>query len=386
MTPEFEARLQKAVDDGVIPHAVVAAKDKSGKITYHLSVGPNSLTPLLPHHPSTLLSLASMSKLLTSLSILHLIQHNHLTLDTDIARYLPVLAAQPILRGFDATTGAPILAPRTKPILVRHLLTHSAGTGYLLLSDELGQWARATCRPLPVPFAPGPAGGGATVDEKFGYPLLFEPGEGWVYRSSMDWAGRLVEVVSGKQLDEYLYEHVLAPVGVPKGGITFHPAKYTGEYELAGMAVRNRETGKEGLHGGIGEYVKVLHSLAVDDGRILESGTANLLFEPLLREDKARKAMQETVNTIPWVVGWMPKGEDTEYDWSAGGMLTVKEGKEGAYRGKGFLQWGGVWNLSWFIDPTKGACGAFGTQIAFPADPLVTPLMREFEEGVYSKL
>ncbi|KAL2132951.1 hypothetical protein VTI74DRAFT_3116 [Chaetomium olivicolor] len=315
----------------------------------------------------------------------------------------------PILTGFDMSTGAPLLIPRTKPILVRHLLTHSAGAGYTLFSPQLVQWSKAVGRPLPIPSAAGAAGGGDSVDERFGYPFLFEPGAGWVYGSGIDWAGRLVEVITGQSLDEYVHAHVLVPVGVPRGGIAFFPAQHranpqTGEeaYQLAGVAVRDKETGKlgpfpsqfeaqraayggQGLHGGLGEYVKVLYSLTVDDGRILEPETAGLLFKSLLREPEAKQAMNEALKGLSWIVGWIPL-EGAEYDWSAVGLLSEKRGEEAGHRPEGFLQWGGALNLSWFVDRSKRVCGAFGTQVIPPGDPFVRPFMKEFEELVYSKL
>ncbi|KAK4236046.1 hypothetical protein C8A03DRAFT_36074 [Achaetomium macrosporum] len=393
MTPEFEARLKKAVEEGVLPFAVLLAKDKTGKINYSFSVGPSSLKQpdAPPVSPDTLLTMASLTKLLTSLAVLHLIQEKVITLDTDVTPHLPVLASQPIL------TGNGQLSPRTKPILVRHLLTHSAGTGYLLLNETLAEWYKTTGGPLPNPLGSVEEGGGATVDKRFGYPLVFEPGQGWVYGSALDWAGKLVEVLSGKSLDDYLYENVLSKVGVPRGGITFQPLKFS--KEIAGMSVRDGATGKvghmdtgfphpeveafggQGAYGAMGEYIKVLESILKDDGKILRPEVAKLLFEGLL-EPEAKKALNENMKHPEWTVGVIPQG--VEYNWSAGGLLS--EGGSLEHRKKRFLQWGGAWNLSWFVDREAGVCSVFGTQVVPPADPQVEEFLKEFEETIYAKL
>jgi CubicO group peptidase (beta-lactamase class C family) len=381
MTPEFEARIKKAVDDGVLPNAVLLAKDKSGmlsplphlilltpsltpqtgKMDYTFSHGPVSLKPDSPPiSPTTMLTMASMSKLITSLCVLHLVQDKILEINEDITAYVPTLTSQPILTGFDAT-GSPILKPRTKPITLRHLLTHSAGTGYIFVDERLARWARATGRPLPIPLKHSPVSGGMSIDSRFNYPLLFEPGEGWVYGSGLDWAGRLIEKLTGAFFDDFMYEKVLKPVGVPKGGITFHPGRFQEKTVdlLAGMALRDAETGKvgfmatevdpdnegfggEGLYGGMGEYMKVLHSVLMDDGKILKPEVTKWLFEPLL-EPVERKALNENLRSPEWAVGHIPKGVD--FDWSAGGLVST--GGELKHRKKGFLQWGGAWNLCW---------------------------------------
>lgn len=378
---KFEATLKKAVADGVLPSAVVLAQDKSGmyflptplvrlthllmskagQINYTFSHGPISLLPGSPPiSPTTLLTMASMTKLLTSLCLLKIMQLNILELNEDVTPYLPVLASQPILAGFDADD-KPILKERTKPITLRHLLTHTAGTGYLYFDEKLIKWANATGRPLPIPLRHSPLSGGMSVDSRFGFPLLFEPGEGWAYGCGLDWAGRLVEKLTGQFFDDFLYENVLKPVGVPKGGITFHPGRFDEPTvdHIADMGQRDAESGKlvhlkpevdkdnegfggEGLYGGMGEYMKVLRSILMDDGKILEPEISKLLFDPLLGP-KEKAALNASMRDSDWVVGNIPEGVD--FDWSAGGLLSV--GGDLKHRRRGFVQWGGAWNLAW---------------------------------------
>ncbi|EAQ84059.1 hypothetical protein CHGG_10463 [Chaetomium globosum CBS 148.51] len=373
----------------------------SGKIDYTFAHGPSSLTPSAPPiTPSTMFTLASLTKLITALCMLKLVEDKILEIDEDVTRYLPTLGKQPILTGFDAQ-GQPTYAPRQTPVTLRHLLTHSAGTGYILMEEKLAKWARATGRPLPVPLRHSPVSGGMSVDTRFGYPLLFDPGQGWVYGSGLDWAGRLVEKLTGAFFDDYIYENVLSRVGVPKLALTFHPGRFDQPvYDvMAGMAVRNAETGKlehketeydednegfggEGLYGGMASYMKVMHSILMDDGKILKPETLKWLFEPLLRPIE-KEAMNKAMENPDWAVGHIPSGID--YDWSAGGLLSV-DGEGLGHRKKKFLQWGGAWNMCWFIDREAGVCGLVGTQVFPPSDPQVRAVMKEFEELVYSKL
>ncbi|KAL2197121.1 beta-lactamase/transpeptidase-like protein [Corynascus similis CBS 632.67] len=403
MTPEFEARLKKAVDERVIPAAVVLARDKSGKIDYAFSYGPVTLkSDVSPTQisPSSMFTMMSMTKLITSLCLLRLVEDKVVELDEDVTQYVPTLAEQPILTGFDAD-GRPMYKERTNPITLRRLLTHSAGNGYINMNDNLRKWALATGRPLPVPLRHSPLSGGMSVDSRFNYPLLFEPGEGWVYGSGLDWAGRLIEKLTGAFFDDFMYEKVLEPVGVPRGAVTFHPGRFDEPLfaEMVGTAGRNPATGKvefieteydtdneafggEGLYGGAGEYIKVLHSILADDGKILKPQTAKYLFEGLL-EPAPREALNVNLHTTDWAVGVIPRNVD--YDWSAGGLLSTGGAGLG-HRKKGFLQWSGALNMSWFIDRESGICGVFGTQLLPVNDPKVKELTKDFEDAIYSKL
>ncbi|KAK3684199.1 beta-lactamase/transpeptidase-like protein [Podospora appendiculata] len=346
----------------------------------------------------TVFTLASMTKLLTSVAVLQLVDRGLVTLDTDITPHLPTLAALPILTGFDAANN-PILTPRKTPLLVRHLLTHSSGCSYPFMHPLLDTWAKQQPPPPKDPSS------GPTVDTLFGYPLVFEPGTSWAYGSGLDWAGKLVEVLAGTDLDTYLATHILSPLGLPATSITFYPEHHpVTTARLASFATRDPATGRVGHHAGklalavttptraafggqgasadLNAYAAVLHSLLVDDGKLLSAETAKALFAPLLREKEAKAALRAAMEHPEWVVGVVPA--TGEYDWSAAGLLV--DGDAHPYRKRGCLLWGGAFNLSWFIDREAGVCGVFGTQIAQPADPLVRPLMEAFEDAIYARL
>ncbi|KAK3315401.1 beta-lactamase/transpeptidase-like protein [Apodospora peruviana] len=391
----FESTVAKAVEDGALPGAVLIAKDKSGKINYAKAIGSSSLKPGAekPMDTTTIFALMSMTKLLTSIAACQLIESGKISPDTNVAPYLPALASQPILLSID-DSGKPVTASREKPILVRHLLTHSSGAAYNFFEPMILQWQAAN----ETKSVTGPA-----VVDRYNWPLLFEPGTSWKYGSSTDWAGRLVEVVSGQDLETYITENILNPLNIPAGAITFYPERFPDLYERhatvssrdAGSGrvvysetpfVREDKTrhcyGGEGAFADLSQYIKVLHSLLVDDGKLLRPETASkLLFEPMLDKD-AKEAIQKEMKNPWWIVGHIP--DTGEYDHSLGGVLT--DGDSHQHRRRGFLQWGGAYNLAWFIDRTAGVCGIFGTQILQPADPLVEPLIAGFEEAIYAKL
>ncbi|KAK0634475.1 beta-lactamase [Bombardia bombarda] len=391
----LEASVAQGVQDGILPGAVFFAKDKSGKLDYASAVGHASLATKAPMKTDTMLALASMTKLLTSIAAVQLVERGLITLDTDVSPYLPGLAAQPVI-----TSSSPqvTLTPRTKPILLRHLLTHSSGCGYRFIQPPIAAWVQQHYgAPNPPPSAEDPP----TVDNHVNWPLLFEPGTGWAYGSGIDWAGKLVEVLSGLDLESYFQQHILAPLGIPLESITFYPERHESldKTRLAGMTSRNPATGRvehfdmgkkpaeraayggEGATADLGEYIKVMYSLLVDDGKLLKPETARLVFRPWLKEPEAKEALSKEI-PAPWVVGVVP--DTGEYDWGLAGLLV--DGDKHEYRKSGTLLWGGMFNLTWFIDRTAGVCGVFGTQLMQPGDPQVEVYIKAFEDEIYRQI
>lgn len=386
--PEFEALLDKAVKDGIIPGAVVHAVDKSGTLDYTYSTGLSS--PNNPITPSTVFTLASMTKLVTTIALLQLVEGGKLALDQDITPFVPKLASQPILSEDGTTT------PRTRPITLRHLLTHSSGVGYTFITPHLAIWKKAATG------SENPREGN-TVETRYDCPLIFEPGTGWRYGAGLDWAGKVLEVVTGQTLDAYIREHILAPLGISSNDVTFFPAKeegLVGSGRLAALAVRGQDGrvafaegpgrydenvdafGGEGLFATIPAYTKILSSLLLDDGVLLSPESTVGMFRPAVPTAEAKTGLLKEVETPQWIVGDVPP--TGEYDWGLGGLLV--DGGSHAYRRRGMLFWGGMFNLTWFVDREAGVCGAFGTQVLPVGDELVRDLHREFERVVYGQV
>ncbi|KAH8650704.1 beta-lactamase family protein [Ilyonectria robusta] len=386
----FEKLIESAVRDRVVPGVTLLAKDASGNFNYAKVTGKRSLGP--GHEETltqdTLFSLASMTKLLTTIAALQLVERGSIQLDDEVTPFVPVLARQEILTGF-AQDGSPITKERSNPITLRQLLTHSAGAAYAFTSPLIQQWLQYT----------GRAEFSSTIDEAFDFPLVYESGEGWLYSSSLDWAGKVIEKVTGLTLEDYMQRNIFDPLGIK--GITFWPRKNPElAPRLASISVRDSATGKtvykEGTRNfsdGLGEcfggqgafadlrdYLKVLHSILVDDEKLLKKQTTALIFQPQLSL-ASKAALKIAMKDPSWVVGHFP--DTGEYDWGLGGLLI--DGDKHDYRRRNTLVWSGAANLFWFIDRTAGLCGIFGTQVFPHADPTVEPLIKAFEEEVYTK-
>ncbi|KAI0900542.1 beta-lactamase family protein [Annulohypoxylon nitens] len=380
----FEEQAAKVVESGSLPGLVVVAKDKDGKLNYSKAFSRNGGTA---YQEDSVLALASMTKLVTSVAAMQLVERGLITLDEDVSPLLPSLAKLEILTGF-ADDGTPITHKRKNPITLRRLLTHSAGIGYPFSDPRLIQYIEWK--------KPDPNLG--TVDEVFDLPLVYEPGEGYLYSSAIDRVGQLIEKVTGQNLEEYM-KNIWEPLGM--NSTTFFPREHPDiQARQVPMGFRDEATGVvaetgeqawfekglkepfggQGLYSTMTDYTKLLHSLLVDDEKVLKKETAALFFQPQL--SPASKASLLKLMTGPeWLIGKFP--ETNEYDWGLGGILI--DGDKHDFRRKNTMIWSGASNCFWFIDRTAGVCGVFGVQIMPTFDNAPKPLMAAFEEDVYRR-
>ncbi|KAF6839153.1 beta-lactamase family protein [Colletotrichum musicola] len=382
----FEESIDAAVRNGDIPGVMLYARDKSGDFQYSYISGLNPSTNA-PLKPSDVLTLASVTKLLTTVAALQLVERGVLGFHEDVSAHVLALAAKPILTGFD-DAGNPIEAPRKNPLTLQSLLTHSAGASYDFLDPPTREWqAFHGIKPTR----------GATVEERFGHPLVYEPGEGWAYSSASDWAGRVIEAVTGKSLEAYFRENIWDALGCG-GDFTFDVEDV--RTRLWGMSTRDNETGKVRMHkgrelnhgvtgclGGQGAYgtapdvMRVLESLLRDDGRLLRPGTAAEMFKPHL-SPASKRCLLEAMEHPEWAVGHFPV--TGEYDWGLGGLLV--DGHAHPNRRYGTLMWSGASNVFWWIDRQTGLCGFFATQMLPAAEEGVRPFIKAFEDEMYARL
>lgn len=204
---------------------------------------------------------------------------------------------------------------------------------------------------------------GATVEEAYTHPLIYEPGTSWLYSTSVDWAGKMVERITGQTLEEYMKANIWRPLGIKD--VTFWPEQHPGmKSRTPSMTIRDEETGRvvpdlEGIKtaggkdcfGGQGafasmpDFFKILRSLLADDEKLLKRSTTAQMFQPQLTKESQeaqKRLMAESENTSLFV-GEFPK--HVPLDWGIGGILT-READEG-WRGQHTMMWSGLPNLFW---------------------------------------
>jgi CubicO group peptidase (beta-lactamase class C family) len=200
-TPKIEAidqAMQRFVDDGQISGAVTLVAHQ-GKIKHMGAVGFSDLESQTPMKPSTLFSIASMSKPFTATAVMLLSEQGKLSVDDPVSKYLPEFANMKLKDG-----SAP-----SREVTIRDVLTHTSGlTGNQVFTGSLADH----------------------VSELATRPLEFEPGTRWQYSPGLAVAGRVVEVASGQPFEVFLQERIFAPLEMTH--TSFHPD----EKKLNGMA------------------------------------------------------------------------------------------------------------------------------------------------------
>src|SRR5437016_4077092 len=206
----IDAALKHAVDTREVPGVVAMAATDKG-LFYEGAFGVRELAKGPDMTLDSLFRIASMTKDITSVAAMQLVEQGKLKLDDPVPNIDPTLGSPQVLEGFDAG-GAPKLRPAKRPITLRHLLTHTAGFGYEQWDPNINRYVKTSGLP------PRATGKVATIR----MPLVFDPGDRWLYGINTDWVGRLVESASGQPLDVYFREKIFAPLAMKDSG--FQPS------------------------------------------------------------------------------------------------------------------------------------------------------------------
>ncbi len=218
----IDETLRGAVERKEIAGVVAMAADRN-RVIYQGAFGMADIADSRPLKLDALFRIASMTKPITAVAAMQLVERDRLALDDPAEKYFLEFAKLSVLESLDAATGAYKLRPATKPVTVRHLFTHTSGLGYRFTSPTLRDFKPRAGDPV--------------------RPLLFEPGEQWMYGPSTDWLGRLVEKISGLSLDEYFRRRIFVPLqdvrhvlrraagqaGAPRHGLSSPGRRLAGE-------------------------------------------------------------------------------------------------------------------------------------------------------------
>jgi CubicO group peptidase (beta-lactamase class C family) len=375
----IDASLRGAVERKEVPGVVALVTDRE-HVLYQGAFGVADVSTSRPLTADALFRIASMTKPVTSVALMQLVEQGKIALDDPASKYLPELADLKVIESFDPTTGAYQVRPASRPATVRHFLTHTSGLAYPFTSAI---WRD---------FKPR---GGETYP--FGGPLLFDPGERWHYSTSTDVVGKLVETVSGQKLEDYFHEHIFIPLKMNDTSYNVPEAKgprlvaqqqraganMDGAVELqnpqAGLTIA-APVGGGGLASTADDYGRFMRMLlnggTLDGAGVLKPETVALMGQnqigaisvPALKSALARSAD----------FTFIADGRDK---WGLGFLITVDQvpGK----RSPGSLSWGGINNTFFWIDPTRGIAGVIMMQYLPFADAKALAVYDAFERGTY---
>jgi CubicO group peptidase (beta-lactamase class C family) len=384
---EIDSLLRHAASSGDVPGVVAMAASDRGVI-YEGTFGQRDLATGVAMTKDTVFRIASMTKAVTCVAAMQLVEEGLIELDAPLSalgtRISATLTAPQVLEGFDAE-GRPRLRPAKRPITLRHLLSHTAGFVYAIWNADIQRYVNAMNLPSTTSAKRG------SLDQ----PLLFDPGERWEYGINIDWTGHIVEALRGASLDAILRERIFTPLGMTDTCYVPSDEQCT---RLVGIAQReadgslkplsvNKPTvpeiflGGAGLHSTAGDYLRFVRMLlaggALEGSRILRPETVALMHGNHTGDLPAgvlKTAMPVRSNDVDLFPGRVTR-------WSLGHMLNVDGGANG--RAPGSVNWGGVFNSYYWIDPVRRVTGVMMTQVQPFADARVLATLGGFERAVY---
>jgi CubicO group peptidase (beta-lactamase class C family) len=206
--------LRGEIADGKIPGAILLIQ-QHGKPVYRQFFGVRDVVTRLPMTDDTIFRLHSMSKPITSVAAMLLVDAGKLKLDDPLAKYIPSFAEAKVGGQRKADNGEQVLelVPVNRPITIQDLMTHTSGIVYGFYGDGMVRRLYDKARIYDGDFD------NAEFAERIArLPLAVQPGTVWDYGHSTDILGRVIEVVSGKSLSQFEQDNLLGPLGMTNTG------------------------------------------------------------------------------------------------------------------------------------------------------------------------
>lgn len=365
-------KLDKELEKSDVPAVVaIAVNAKGEKITYTKGKAVwQENTPITTNH---IFRIASMTKLLTSIAAMQLVEEGKIELDDDLSEFLPEMAKIPILS--DGEFRKP-----QNDITLRHLLTHTSGFGYPFTDEQLANFDKSNW-------------------EYKDLPRRFESGTQFLYGTSTDWVGKLVEKISERNLEDYFRQNITIPLemnstwyNVPdslkNNIVSFGNKGKSGEELLQENTNRIPIEREARIYGGGGlfsspeDYTKLLLCLLNNGrfkgGQLLKKATIDEVFKNQIGD-----MVLDVENN------YYQKGLCCDFNglikktskWGLAGLLETQS-KPNQPK-KGTLSWGGIFNTYFFIDRESGIAASIYTQYLPFNHPNTTTIFEKFTKLTY---
>jgi CubicO group peptidase (beta-lactamase class C family) len=386
-----QASLDQWVAKSYIPGAGAALARGTQQASF-LTSGTLAHTSTVAITPDSLWRVYSMTKPITGMAAMLLIEDGKMSLNQNIADFLPAFAAMRVLSDGESSLAS---RPALAPISVRCLLTHTAGLGYSIVTkgallkeyERLGITpAQATRKHFPgqdkaAPTAPSLA---EFADRLATLPLIADPGVKWSYSVSLDLLGRVIEVASGMSFDAFIQQRILDPLGMTSTYWQVPAAetyRLTTNYFKTPLKTIELDPGSDSVYSGKPAFPfggSGLVSSMRDYDRFLAMlmGLGALGETRIMTEATARTAMSNLVHPDTRMDSFV-----TGQGFGAGGRVTINPSQIG--EGIGTFGWGGAASTIGWVDPTRGIRASGWAQIMTGE---VQPFTTDFSKTVYASL
>ena len=386
MKSNLDSILAAGTQAGAAPGAVAIVVNRD-EVLWEGAAGERAAGSGTQMTTDTVGAIFSMTKAITGAAAMQLVEQGKIDLDAPAGNICPWLHEVQVLDGFD-DNGEPVLRAPTSAVTLRNLLTHTSGFTYELWNANEARWKETT----------GALSLFTLENKSLQTPLAFDPGTRWEYGIGIDWAGKMVEAVSGMTLGEYFAEYLTGPLGMTDTAFSHSPSMLEraaavharlpdGSLQTMDLPPPENpefEMGGGGLHGTMRDYGKfirmILNDGELDGVRVLKAETVATMCENHigdLRVQNLKTVAPPFTNDAEFFPG-LPK--------SWGLTFQINETAADTGRPAGTLMWAGLANSYYWIDRTNGIGGAYLSQILPFADEKSMGLFFELEKSVYQSM
>lgn len=374
---ELDDVLGNGIKEFSIPGAVALVTNADRNI-YLNAFGMLDTEGKKPMTSDAIFRIASMTKPITSIGVMQLLENGEIGLDDSISEHLVELPEFEVFDKFDFDTGTYTTRPAQNEVTIRHLLTHTSGIAYNFNSLELTRAGKSLGNPM--------------------YPLQHEPGDRWTYGASTRLLGDLIIEKTGQGLFEFFKESLLRPLDmnetffeVPDEDsdrvVTIHQRMNKAFAEIQNpKKITAPEYGDGGLNSTASDYAKFLRMLlnngTSDNGElVLRPDTIKMLASNHiggLRTELQPMARPTFAREFP-----VPESRGIDY-WGLGFQIAGADSALG--RSKGSLSWAGIFNTKFWIDREKNIAAILLMQYLPFEDEAHLEMLNRFEEIIYKNL
>jgi methyl acetate hydrolase len=373
--------IRRSVADRAVPAVTVVVVNRDQQLLLD-AAGRRDAQSRTDLTSDAIFRIASMTKPITSLATMMLVEEGKISLDDPISKYLPEFERVRVLTSFNDADATFQSRPPARPILIRHLLTNTSGIGYSFSDSRLARLDDGKKREVDM-------------------PLLHDPGARFTYGPNTAVLGYVIEKISGQTLDVFLKARIFDPIGMRDTSYLVPPEKkgrvVTVHVRTDGNLVErpNAETIRSNVRGDGG-----LFSTAADYGRFMQmvlnggrAGATRLVSEATLQLMTSNQIGDLTVveqpsanaqisRPFPFGSGRDKFGFGFQIETAPARAADRRDG----LRSAGSLSWGGINNTHFWIDPTQQIGAAVLMQLLPYYDESAIRVLRGVEELVYRYL
>lgn len=367
----IDRHFTRYVDDGRLAGWLLAVT-RAGQVVHVAAAGSRDREAGLPIEHDTIFRIYSMTKPITSVAAMMLVEEGALALKDPVADFIPAFGSTRVFRS--GSSLSPATEAMTEPMRIWHLLTHTAGLTY---GFHRGHPVDAMYRAAGFDF--GTAKGldlAACCEAWAGLPLVFQPGREWNYSVATDVVGRVVELVSGQSLDRFLAERIFEPLGMTDTGFWVTESERP---RLAALYVPEPGTARALRYDPLGDLAHRPPDAWSGGGGLVSTAADYHRFTQMLlgggefggaRLLSPRTVVFMTRNHLPGDVDLEAIGRplfaETTYDgvgFGLGMSVVLDPAKRKVLSNAGSYGWGGAASTAFWIDPAEAITALFFTQL-----------------------